>query len=324
VKGTIHIVGQAERELLKGWVNSLSFNGRDTNFDEALKGAQAGLFQAGITKDGTICIFSDGISDPSDSKDVLDLQAAAKQVFPQEEGYSVYLIGVGKDSPGVSGCSQQDNVVTVRISGEDMQKVLDGIRENQNLLELLTADARAATATPEVAQPAEKRLPNLTPGFLRKNWKLLTLALGLAVLCALGYGIWWVFISEDPGTKKASGSQSAEVRRAQFNILDSDQRPYIARITDGNRISIGNCPQCQVRVNVLDRVAAYVVFERNGAYLIREGISQVSINDETVKNRMELNSGGTVRIGEESVKFEVISAGRTGNNIEDLIRAYRR
>lgn len=326
VKGTVIIESQAERNLLKSWVNSLSFNGKDTNFDEALKGAQAGLFQAGVRSNATISIFSDGISDPSDRKKVVDLQAMAKRVFPQEEGYSVYLVGVGEDAAATEDYSEEDNVVTLRISEEDMRKVLGGIQKNQNLLELLVADQKEAAQPSEEIQEAaaEHRGPTPSPSFLKENWKLMALALGIIAFCLIAYGVYWAFIAEDPEVKKKAESQVTEVKRAQFTVLDSDRRPYIARAMDGNRVNMGSGPECQVRIDTPDSVAASVVFSHDRAYITRRGRFPVCLNDEEINGRMELNSGDTVKIGDESVRFEVISTGRTKDGIDELLRSYRR
>jgi hypothetical protein len=326
VKGTVTIGSQADRELLKSWVNSLSFNGKDTNFDEALKGAQAGLFQAGVRSNATISIFSDGISDPSDNKRVVDLQAMAKRVFPQDEGYSVYLVGVGEGAAGTGDYSEEDNIVTLRISEDDMRRVLDGIQKNQNLLELLAADQKTA-AQPEVAEKTEVEPPKPNPvfEFLRDNWKLLALISGFIALSALGYGIWWAFVQEDPKARDRQNQQIAQPRRAKVSVVGEQNRAYVANTTAGSHINVGNGAQCQLRLDVTDPIAATVSFRNGKAYLERKGRTPVQVDGQMIQKEREIIPGDTFTMGNYTLRYELVSMNsRASDDLQELLGPYAR
>ena len=320
---------EADKDHLKSGIMSLKADQDDTNFDEAFDAIELKMRRMGA-ETACILVYSDGLSEPTpgSGKAKVSLEEQAARKFPVGK-FSVYLIELNpKAAPmpeDVLGSVRRSDgsYPAIDVRPEDLESVTSRIRgdiENKfdemmkRMEELQVAEEQAqAVAQQEVSEEP-------SPGFIRRHWKP-ALLLGIIALSLMGYGIYWAFIAEDPAAKKTEHRPEIE-KRAQFTILESNGRPYTARITDGNRIKIGNSSQCQVRVNVPDSVAAYVVFERDRAYLVREGRSQVYIDDETVKNRMELNSGDTVKVGQESIEFQIVSAGGNGNSIDELLRQY--
>lgn len=135
---------QTDRERLKRKLETLRFVGQKTNFDEGIKGAQAALFQAGVVANADVVLFSDGLSDPSRPKEALDLVSLAQRVFPQQDGYNIYLLTV---KPGTNPSQQnptQGNVTTMNVSRENIPEVLAVIKR----------ELSAETETPEVIPPA--------------------------------------------------------------------------------------------------------------------------------------------------------------------------
>lgn len=324
------VESEHDKDLLKSSIMSLKADQDDTNFDEAFDAIELKMRRLGA-ETACILLYSDGRSEPTpgSGKAKVSLEELAARKFPVGR-FSVFLIELNpKAAPmpeDVLGSMRRSDgsYPTINVRPEDLQAVTSGIRTDiehkfdemmRRMEELRAAEQAQAASEQEASQkPA--------PGFIRRYWKPMLL-LGIVALALAGYGVYRAFIAEDPGAKQTEHKPDPE-RRAQFTVLESDQRPYIARIIDGNRIKIGSGPQCQVKVNVPDSVAAYVEFGRGGAYLVREGRSQVSIDEETVKSHAQLSSGDTVKVGEESIEFQIISAGSNGNSIDELLRQYGR
>ena len=195
---------------LNAQLDALHFTGANTNLDEGIKGAQAALWQISQrandanpdsggsgTPDGTLLLFSDGISDPSAEKGVVDLTQLAKRVFPAQSGYNVYLIGLSEDSTQrlASAYRAEGNITYLGISNRQLGAVLRGIRDNgTNLRAVVTQGApsepRARVDTSTAASnapPSQFRIESPHSGGTGSPW-LVFFGISLAFLGGLLLG----------------------------------------------------------------------------------------------------------------------------------------
>jgi hypothetical protein len=161
---SVEIAGQPDRERLKRQLGTLRFIGRQTNFDEGLKGAQAALFQAGVLRNAEVVIFSDGLSDPSQSKARLDLTALCQRVFPQHDGYGIYLLTVSPGvSPGQQAPTTQGNVTSMAVSRGNVPEILAVIEQRVVPEPEPPAAVPPAPPPPESPAPASPQAATLVP-----------------------------------------------------------------------------------------------------------------------------------------------------------------
>jgi hypothetical protein len=242
VFSTIEAVRQlttdADVAAINATVDRLQFRGAKTNLDEGMKGAQAALWQSlskHATHEAVIVLFSDGISDPSAEKRVVDLTRLAKAVFPPESGTDVYLIGVSEEP--VKGSKpaaylSDGNITQLGISESQLAEVLASIRRKGGDLEsVVTAQTR----------PADLKTKNLpkapTPDETTAdvNWLLLGL-IPFGSVCGYLIG------------RKARGRRSLEVAVTTDQPLNDEfgasplfsaDSQYVIRLQPGISTSIG-------------------------------------------------------------------------------------
>lgn len=149
------IFGQPDRERLKRRLAALQFVGPKTNFDEGLKGAQAALFQAGVMRGAEVVIFSDGLSDPTPGKAPVDLATLAQRIFPQQDGYGIYLLQVSPGvPPGQRSPTTQGNVTSMKVSRGHVPQVLAVIEQRAAAAPEVPAAVPPAPPPPEPSAPA--------------------------------------------------------------------------------------------------------------------------------------------------------------------------
>ena len=312
---------QADKNAFKVAIKSLKvdprdINFRDTNFDEMLDKIELKLRQLGENK-AFILVYSDGISEPTpgSGKPKVDLAALASKKFPADR-FNVYLINIHDQltlTPGsilenmiqkgasrqVIDARPQDLLVINSQIRSDIEKKLDKMIKKTEKFQKNKISSK-------------KRLERLGD-FLRGHFKEFLLISALIALGFLGYGIWWVFIDEDPKIKDKLESRIPKVLRARFTLIGSNRPPYIARATEDNIVNIGSSLNCQVRIKMPDHiavtypVASKVTFNHGEAFIDRLGRFPVALNGETISKRRRLTSGDVIEIGQNNIQFELVT-----------------
>jgi len=321
---------EADKDYLKSVIRDLKADQPDTNFDEALDKIELKIRRIGAGS-ASILLYSDGISEPTpgSGKPIMSLEGLASKKFPIGK-FNVYLVNLNpKATPMpenmLSNLHRADGSypTIINVRPEDLQMVTSQIRADiERKFDEVMKKLGEQPPIKEVKPAGPKPEPNLVLGFLRNNWKLLVFAFGLIILGAVGYGVWWAFIREDPKVRNMQNQWAVQPRQAKISVVGEANKECVVSTSTGSFLNIGSDYGCRLRMEGIDRIAATISFEDGEAFLERKGNSPVRMdNDEQIIRKRKLTPGDTFMVGNHTLRYELVPPNlHTSDDIRKLFK----
>lgn len=299
--------GTAEgRAELEAAINALRPRGLFTNLDEGVRYGKLLLFEERTPGDRSLVMISDGLTDPDNYHQRIDL-AALGQMVPREAGVGLYLISLPDDLTRLFGTEPDPTSGTVANPTLPHITGISAAFSPAGLIEALAkahdptptpTNTRTPTPTvahsPTVAPPATKTLPQLTATAERTasfdsrepmaTTGFLPWAIGAVCLAGLGASIPFVRRKRDSAT-----------RNFVLEVTDADGTKQIPiTLREATKIAIGARGDVALSDPDLPAVVFTLTPERGQLWLTP--LDSVAINGQPVTQRTLVGVGDVITV----------------------------